>query len=329
MDDLSLKPPRSPFPWMKLILMALALAVVIWLIYQLNTISTAPLIEATPDIEIESPVPESIDVELEDPIAPPANDDPPNNAAVTPPSLPADLPTPTGDMQRMLMERVRATVTYVYDGDTIMLADGTSVRFVGVDAPERDEPYFTEATALTKRLLEMKSVQTKVCKKRPRDDYGRTLAEVSVDGQSIDEALLNFGLAEVYHDPDCIRDCHAGWGMMMEAFRNKRGMFENANTEPVPAVLADRLLNQFGLVVGRVDNIRESSKAIHLNFGSDWTTDFSATINLRDLHAFLRDKIEPQKLVGQELTLFGKVVSSYGPRIFLVCPAQIINIRTP
>lgn len=307
------KPERSAsFPWLKLVLMVIALAVVVWFIHQLGTVSTAPLIEATPDIELESPTPAGLEVELGGPPTP-------------------GEPAGEADAQPEAMERVRNTVTVVHDGDTVMLADGRNVRYLGIDAPERDEPFFHEATSVNRQMVQMKQVRLEVCKRRPKDKYQRTLASVYLPGQDepVEIALLRQGLAEVFHDPDCIRDCRPGWRMLLGAFRQKKGMFVDADAEPVPAVLADRLIGRYGLVVGTVDHLEESTKAIHLNFGSDWTTDFTATINNRDLPEFLRDGVFPAQLLGKEMTLFGKVVSSYGPRIYLDCPAQIINFRAP
>ena len=35
----------------------------------------------------------------------------------------------------------RSIVTHVFDGDTIRLIDGSYVRFIGVDTPEKEEEY--------------------------------------------------------------------------------------------------------------------------------------------------------------------------------------------
>ena len=39
-------------------------------------------------------------------------------------------------------------VQRVIDGDTVVLANGDRVRYIGMDTPERGEPFFDEATEL-------------------------------------------------------------------------------------------------------------------------------------------------------------------------------------
>jgi len=263
----------------------------------------------------------------DDPIVAPPAEDQPEDA--TPDRPPVRFPEPADEMQKQFMDRLRNTVSFVFDGDTVMTADGRRIRYLGVNAPEKNEPYFQEATDLNRRLVEMKSVQFTPCAKRPRDKYDRELAAAFVEGAAVEEQLLTAGLAAPFDDPQCVPDCRKNWNLFLDAYRKKRGMFRDAPDEPTPAVIADRLIGQYGLVVGVVDNVRETSAAYHLNFGSDWTTDFTVTIGREFLEPFLRDKLAPHNLTGLELTVFGKVVASYGPHIFADCPAQIVHVAAP
>ena len=45
-------------------------------------------------------------------------------------------------------------VQRVIDGDTVVLANGERVRYIGMDTPERGERLFDEATAYNRRLVE-------------------------------------------------------------------------------------------------------------------------------------------------------------------------------
>ena len=53
-----------------------------------------------------------------------------------------------------------AIVTYVYDGDTVKLSDGRSLRIVGIDTPEigrndrPSQPYAEAARRMLRELLE-------------------------------------------------------------------------------------------------------------------------------------------------------------------------------
>ncbi|HPM75991.1 MAG TPA: thermonuclease family protein [bacterium] len=322
---------RSSFPWMKLLAMIGALAIVIWFIIQLNRVAgdlIAP--DAAPAaVTPDAPPPEGIEIDLAPDVTPVPADDPPETDTVTPPPLPDGNALPDNEMTRLLMDRIKNTVSHVYDGDTVMMADGRRVRYLGIDTPEDGEPYFNEATQFNKQLVQMQPVVLEVCKKKPQDEYGRTLARVIVNGEAAEDTLLAMGLGEVFHDPACVADCRKNWNLLLTAFRNKRGMFAKADAQPVPAIVADRLLDRYGIVEGVVDNVKESTNAYHLNFGSDWTTDFSATILRRDVDQFLRDKLMPHQLVGLKLQVFGKVTANYGPRIFLDCPAQVLSVSAP
>lgn len=93
-------------------------------------------------------------------------------------------------------------VLRVVDGDTfharINGADET-VRFFGIDTPERGEPCFTEATRRAKDLLDGRVKL--VADARNRDRYGRLLRYVySTDGHSIDALLIAEGFAHAWRE---------------------------------------------------------------------------------------------------------------------------------
>jgi endonuclease YncB( thermonuclease family) len=71
-----------------------------------------------------------------------------------------------------------AMVETCHDGDTCRLANGERIRLHGVDAPERDQPYGDQATALINRLVAGQHVDI-----RPTGDlsYGRTVADIIVE----------------------------------------------------------------------------------------------------------------------------------------------------
>jgi len=83
------------------------------------------------------------------------------------------------------------------DGDTLLLADGRKVRLLGVDAPERETPYYEEARWAAKELVGGREVRLEVSPARPLDGYGRTLAQVFVGGRWVQEELVSRGLAHV------------------------------------------------------------------------------------------------------------------------------------
>jgi len=96
----------------------------------------------------------------------------------------------------------QALVVRVIDGDTLELADGCRVRYLGIDAPELGEPYANEATAKNKQLVEGKIIELQQGK-RDQDEYGRLLRYVYVNGVFVNAELVAQGYATAYiFDPD-------------------------------------------------------------------------------------------------------------------------------
>ena len=89
-------------------------------------------------------------------------------------------------------------VTRVVDGDTVdVCCPQARVRLLGIDTPERDEPHFGQATALTRRLTEGQTVRMERCEEEA-DQYGRLLRHLFVDERHVNRELVAAGLARVY-----------------------------------------------------------------------------------------------------------------------------------
>jgi micrococcal nuclease len=94
-----------------------------------------------------------------------------------------------------------AAVRRVADGDTIELADGRLVRYLGIDAPEihheagTAQPFGFEARTRNREWIGSRRVRLEFDAER-FDLYGRTLAYVFLpDGSLLNETLLDEGLA--------------------------------------------------------------------------------------------------------------------------------------
>ena len=70
-------------------------------------------------------------------------------------------------------------VSRVVDGDTVELADGRKVRYLGINTPERGQPFYQEATDFNAELVAGKKVRLEF-DVDTIDKYGRTLAHVFV-----------------------------------------------------------------------------------------------------------------------------------------------------
>lgn len=91
-------------------------------------------------------------------------------------------------------EMETALIVQVIDGDTVELANGERVRYLGIDTPETGEYYFLEATARNKELVEGKVVELEQGE-RDKDAYDRLLRYVYVDGTFVNAELVAQGYA--------------------------------------------------------------------------------------------------------------------------------------
>jgi micrococcal nuclease len=92
-------------------------------------------------------------------------------------------------------------VTHVSDGDTLWVrlpqgGEPVKVRFQGLDAPESCQDWGPQATqALKTKVLN----QTVMLSTRARDDYGRLIAHVRMEGDDLGAWMVEQGHAWSYH----------------------------------------------------------------------------------------------------------------------------------
>ena len=92
-------------------------------------------------------------------------------------------------------------VTHVTDGDTLWVrtsvrGEPRKVRFQGIDAPESCQSWGAQATAALTQRVQFKTVQLNT---RARDDYGRMLAVVTLEGDDVGRWMVVTGNAWSYH----------------------------------------------------------------------------------------------------------------------------------
>lgn len=85
------------------------------------------------------------------------------------------------------MAKRNEKVTRVIDGDTFKTNSRKhSVRLANVNAPEKGKPGSAKATQALKNLIQGQKVQINTV---ARDQYGRAVANVKVDGKSVNRAI--------------------------------------------------------------------------------------------------------------------------------------------
>lgn len=92
--------------------------------------------------------------------------------------------------------KYKGVVSYVIDGDTVILKDKTKLRLWGVDASETGEEGAAKATNLLKTLVDQKLVHYI---KIDTDRYGRTVARIFLkDGRDVNRLLIESGHTKEY-----------------------------------------------------------------------------------------------------------------------------------
>jgi len=95
-----------------------------------------------------------------------------------------------------------AMVTEVIDGDTIVIDGGYHVRYIGIDAPESGELYYSEAKRTNEDLVAGKKVRLE-SDISDKDSYGRLLRYVYVGDNFVNAEMVSRGCAwAVAYPPD-------------------------------------------------------------------------------------------------------------------------------
>ena len=101
------------------------------------------------------------------------------------------------ELLRLVGQTISGTIVSIADGDTVRArVEGSGrtlrIRLEGIDAPERGEPFSTQARNATRVMLFNRQVQLKVT---DVDRYDRVVARIVLDGKDSSLELVQAGLA--------------------------------------------------------------------------------------------------------------------------------------
>lgn len=117
-------------------------------------------------------------------------------------------------------------VSRVIDGDTFVLKDSTHVRLIGIDTPEKKDPFFDSATAYVKAFVHNEKVRLEFDETKT-GVFGRTLAYVYIGDICLNEELLKSGLATVTDKKYRFSKRDIYLSIEAEAKRLKKGKWKN------------------------------------------------------------------------------------------------------
>ena len=129
-------------------------------------------------------------------------------------------------------------VRWVDDGDTIVVAGGERVRYLGINTPEvahKDkpgEPFGDEAKAFNKRLVQGRWINLELAEQQ-RDHYGRLLAYVFLaDGTFVNGELVRQGYAHLLRKQPKLRYWERLLALQRQALKEKKGMWSLPVVKP-------------------------------------------------------------------------------------------------
>lgn len=161
---------------------------------------------AAPSTTTESAAPTAAS---DNPTIAPSETSLPPTATTVPPSATAIPPTATSVPTAPAAPRTvgAAVVTAITDGDTVTVEiDGVeyTVRYIGMDTPERGDPFFSEATQANSNLVLGKEVWLEK-DVNETDRFGRLLRYVFLGDVLVNEELVRTGYAQASAYPPDVK----------------------------------------------------------------------------------------------------------------------------
>jgi len=229
-----------------------------------------------------------------------------------------------------------ARVVEAIDGDTVVLGDGSQVRLVGLQAPKlplgrpdfEPWPLADEARAALEALVLGERVRLSFGGLR-MDRHGRHLAHLHLhdaeDGRDgwVQGAMLRAGWARVYSFADNRALVPEMLAIEAEARAAGRGIWAHPfyrvrRVEETPAAL-----DTYQVVEARVLETAAVRGRVYLNFGMDWRSDFTISIDRKGRKRFEADGIDPLALEGRLIRARGWIALRNGPMLSVTHPEQI------
>jgi len=206
-----------------------------------------------------------------------------------------------------------AIIATIYDGDTVRLADGRVVRFIGVNAPEvrheeaPAEPYADEAAGALRAIMPPGTRVMLAYDAERHDHYQRLLAHVFLpDGTNLQSWLLRQGYGQLLTISPNLAYLPCYQSAEYEARRARRGLWALPYYQPVEAEKLTAKLTGFRAVRGVIRNIRHRDGITWLALGDK----FSLKIYDRDRQYFIG--VDINRWRNRAVVARGYVVAVHG-----------------
>lgn len=170
-----------------------------------------------------------------------------------------------------------------------------------------------------------------------RDRYDRPVVLALFDrtaGEAyLDADMVSSGQAMVWPRPDADQRAQILYALEAEARRAGEGAWGSGAftiRDPDPDRLAQHL-DSAQIIEGRVVAVGEARNGrLYLNFGLNWRTDFTVSLNRADRERFEAQGLsDPAQLEGAVIRVRGWLYAENGPMIHVASPAQIEILDAP
>jgi len=186
-------------------------------------------------------------------------------------------------------------VSRIIDGDTIETSNGIIIRLIGINTPEKSQPFYQEAKTYLTQLIQNKTIQIETY---GTDKYSRTLAYIFLDDKNINEQILKQGLATLYYYE---KDQHYKKLKQAEEFArlNQKALWQKSPDENCIEIIEFQTDEPEFLTLknncNKILNITFKDDATHiyqatLNPNSQFTQNFSHIWNTDGDSIYIRDK---------------------------------------
>lgn len=217
----------------------------------------------------------------------------------------------------------KLTVTAVPDPFTVQLSDGALISPVGFYLPTwlpqdalNELHRSIQVTIVGKKLQAFQTSQR-------LDRYGRKPAYLAFDdGRSLAAELLFLGQALLAPSRGlpCLETLEFA---ERRARQEKRGLWAGDSLFDIQDPALNRLVGHYATLRGRVRSVGVREKRHYLNFGTNWSEDFTAELAPSTTKRLFGNSKNLQKLDGQWVTVRGRLRNKGGPMIVIEQKGQI------
>lgn len=207
----------------------------------------------------------------------------------------------------------------VIDGNTIALADGRTVRLIGIDD--------LAGSAALEKLIARKPLELRFAETRTDRD-GRTLAALYANGRWVERTLVARGLARVRG----AADNRAGLTQLLaaedQARRARRGLWRDRRYAVRAAAAVARDGGTWQIVEGWVAHVSSGEGAVFVDFGARDAGALALRIDRDALQRCRAAGLDPRALEGAHLRVRGFIDGTRRPVLDLAFPEEIEILGT-